>query len=206
MDDKNSNNRATTFPNPEEAVKEGINRLFDHLNEKNSKQIGLELFRPDQLNPEKEYLKVYFIRHDMISKFNAAESPKNLLIDLNERIYPIGNDNEVVSSVTIRQKISTEWEIKSIGDTRLIKEVTTLMRELGNGTRKFFLVSIPSLYYVFLAYEDDGQQLKLKQLGTTMEEHHKLTKDINSKDTSEILLLIKAEAINNHFPLTEEEK
>ncbi|MCT2562296.1 papain-like cysteine protease family protein [Chryseobacterium herbae] len=205
MNDKNPNIKSHTFSSPIEAVNDGLNRFFHLVNDKNYRKMGLEKMasHSDAIQADSNYLKVYFIRHDSLLAFNKNDSPFSILIDLNERMYPVIHENEVVSAITIQQNKNEEWEVKSIGDSILIKEAVSLMKQSEDVNARFFIVTIPSLYHMFLGYLEHDNVLKLIEISAGDGDTSSLN---NQQDASEILSAIREKAMNNPFPLTGEEE
>ncbi|KMQ59282.1 hypothetical protein ACM46_19305 [Chryseobacterium angstadtii] len=204
MSSKNSNIKPNPFSNPDEAVNDGLNKFLYLADDKNYRKMGLGkmVSNPDSLQADSNYLEVYFIRYDSLLTFNKNGSASDILIDLHERMYPVIHENEVVSAITIRLDNHEKWEVKSIGDSPLIKEATSLRKQLKDIHSKFFIVTIPSLYYLFLGYFEHDNRLKLIEINAGND--NSLTQD-SQQDASEILSTIKEKAMNNPFPLTGEE-
>jgi hypothetical protein len=200
MKTRESSKTSITFFSSKEAAKDGLNRLL-YLTKNDFKGFGLEkpLSIKDNLEID-EFLKVYFIRHDALKEYEEKNNPLALLVDLNEQLYPVFLRDKVICSVTVLQSQGNQWEVKTLGDFALIREVNSVKKSLIDNP-ECFIVTIPSLYYLFLAYLDDKRILKFVHVYDNVIKGFKKNQVQNA---SEVLSIIKQDAIEDQFPLIKE--
>ncbi|WP_028316642.1 papain-like cysteine protease family protein [Desulfatibacillum aliphaticivorans] len=109
-----------------------------------------------------EPFQVYFIGFDKIEQFQPGQSSDQFLLDLDELMFPILCNGQVVSAVAVNREAG-KWHVKSIGNSNTIKDLTRTKNVFAqdhiNLSPKYFVVTIPSMYTLFLAFEDDQGNL-----------------------------------------------
>ena len=114
-----------------------------------------------------EPFHVHHVRHDELKAHDHENMPHQLLNNLDELLYPVLMDGQVVCAIGVVQK-DGQWRVKSIGDSSLAKDFTAARAEQaereGTSITNHHIVQIPSLHKVFVAHEDESGDLHLTHI------------------------------------------
>ena len=163
MTQDNPTDKRNGFENANEAAVSGVSLLPSLVSNENYQEMGFQ----ETINPNKKMevgvpFQMYFVRHDSLKAYTQDMDSKNLLTNINEYIFPVYYDGDLVSAVSVNLE-NGKWYVKSIGDSTLIKDLVTARQANSESTNmdesKYFVVQVPSLYHTFLAHEQDGNMM-----------------------------------------------
>jgi hypothetical protein len=177
-----------------QAVARGFNLLqsFIENNKELAQELGFQIGQDkrveDIIKDTKKLLDnafpVFEIHLDDLQNFSPGSDPRHLLLFTNQLLFPIRDNQNVQSSLTIRFTLNKQskmddkqpgltWRPTRWGQKKLISLLTETQREQLATRKPGFLVSIPSLNRDFLGYTDnlgiklvpltDDRLLNLKQ-------------------------------------------
>jgi hypothetical protein len=104
---------------------------------------------------------VYMVGLDKLSDYDSSQDPRELLLDLEEAMYPVTVGGEVKSAVFVRKRANGQWEAAEFGRANLAKAVhshrgaVAARRRVAEADLK--MVDIPSLGAKFLGHEEKGE-------------------------------------------------
>lgn len=151
-----------TYDSSQEAALNGLNRFMVLVNEHNYHEMGFnQLIKNREELELADKLDIFFVRHDHLRDFGRGDKATKLLLNMNEHIYLVKHQSKVVTAVTT-QLINDCWQVKSLGDSHLSKDIATALKQCENEST-YMLVTIPSLHKVFLGIKE-GENLSLIQL------------------------------------------
>jgi hypothetical protein len=112
-------------------------------------------------------LPIFYIRHDALKAHLAGHDVRKLLVDGEERLFPVYKDGKVVSSVVVAKQEGV-WSFKSLGDSNLVKDLSEVRDRQalvsGKGLANYFIVHIPSMYHMFIGHYDSAGKLMLTHI------------------------------------------
>lgn len=121
----------------------------------NYRRMGFE--SPEEINNAKidPPLKDFMVRLDHLKAFSPGSDPNYLLVSTGQQIFPISVNNEVRSSMILKQSIIF-WKAVSYGSPNLIRQITNTVNEsirrTGMPRSAYFVVRIPAMNLIFLGY------------------------------------------------------
>jgi hypothetical protein len=170
------------------AAKQGFEHYKELITEKNYSSLGFE--SQDEIHklvltaPIQEFM----VRLDELMAYQSGADPMKLLKGGDEYTFFLATGNTVRSSLTVA-KIKGIWQAVSLGSPNKSKLIINTIRQSSSEklpASSFFLVKIPSLYYYFLGYRDQGS-LKLIPLQDDKEQDFKVGVTIPAERTFELL-------------------
>jgi hypothetical protein len=144
---------------PGEAAKKSL-RLLQKLPAEFKELLG---FKPEHMDKElslkekEKSIKVYTVGSASLEEYKEEGDPNHILKNAYQLIYPVYMDEELVSSITIRER-EGKWTFAMFGGKE-IESVKNAWEEYRD-RYETFLVQVPAMYRVFLGYRrpsaDDG--------------------------------------------------
>jgi hypothetical protein len=125
------------------------------INQDNYKLFGLK--SPDEISNLRlgsPPITVYLVRLDSLRKFQGGDG-RNLLTNINQIIYPVYSNNNLVSSIKLEYD-KKNWVVEGFGDREIIQYYQNASKNLNTSTpNKTYLIKIPSLNIFLFAAESN---------------------------------------------------
>lgn len=133
--------------------------ILKKLAEKNYLELGFASPKEAQEIDIGQPLREFTVRLDELKEYKTGSDPLTLLRGGDEFTFPVTVRKETKSSFTVA-KTGEKWSPVSFGSPNRTKLIMTVLNESIAEKRpveSFFLVKVPSLYYFFLGYREDGK-------------------------------------------------
>jgi hypothetical protein len=154
--------RATPAATADEAAKHTLSQLSG-LPAKGLKHAGIAGADEAKKSGLDAPLPVYMVGLDTLKAYDGQKPDKELLLDLQQVLYPVVVNGEVTSSLGV-QKTEQGWETSEIRSPELAKLVVQIRGAAMTAEKRrassFFLVRIPALQMVFVAQGDNELSLR----------------------------------------------
>lgn len=193
---------AKTFKDAKAAAADGINLLKTMVTGENYESMGFSKPLDEKVQLElDEPFHVFYVHHDALKKHVHGFSAQKLLVNHNELRYPILINNEVVSSIVVSCE-NSGWVVQSLGDSNIIKDLAEVRdvhaKKSGIHHTKYFIAHIPSLYHMFIAHEDEDNNLMFTHVHDN--DKYDFVKH-GTQPAAEVIEAIQPDAIADLHPL-----
>lgn len=149
-----SSSMAQTIPADSVAIRT-LKSFQKTINQDNYKLFGLKsLDEISNLRLGDSPIDVYLVRLDSLRKFQDGDG-KNLLININQIIYPVYSNNNIVSSIKLVYD-KKNWAVESFGDREIVQYYQDALKKVNTSTiKKTYLIKIPSLNIFLFTAENN---------------------------------------------------
>ena len=148
----------TENADPSQVAKSALASLSSVLDEKATKELGLN--SPDEWNSASlgEPVRLYLIRLDQLSQYKTATDPTQLLNDVHRTFYPVLVNGEGKLLIVLEQKDSA-WKFVKYDSPVAAKNLVRIRhnKSAAAGGSSFLVVQVPSLQLTFLGQQATGQ-------------------------------------------------
>lgn len=111
-----------------------------------------------------EPFEVHYVQRDALAEHRQGADPRPLLVDGNERLYPVMSGGEATAAVRVTRQ-EGGWVVKSVGEPRLVRDLVELRdrdsRAANARPREYLVVHVPALYKTFVGRVDANGRLVL---------------------------------------------
>ena len=124
------------------------------------KRLGFEAFAEVGSMELGEPLQTLHVRLGDLRTFGKINHHESLLLDKEEIVYPVVVKGNVRTAITVAKE-ENKWVIASLGKPNWVKTLTKLRKEHAVKSNLslsgYFIVEIPSMYFVFLGHRKDNK-------------------------------------------------
>lgn len=109
-------------------------------------------------------IAVYMVRLDELKRANQSTSPKSLMHDVKERIFPVHVGGSARTALVVSQDAKGHWKMSSLGDAatvKLLDSVRATHAKSSGKNHQYFLLRIPAIYQMFLGFTDGSGKFHL---------------------------------------------
>ena len=148
-------NSGNIFGDPEGAARDSLQMFGQLVTPETAEAMGFEATHvdPDRLSLG-EPLPFMAMPLEQVRSYREGSDITKVLIDTGQLSYPVLMNDAVVSSVTVGRQDGL-WTFVSLGNPNLTKGLIEARDSLPVWVRpRTFVVSIPALYAIFIAYRD----------------------------------------------------